>query len=154
MSTRRREDLIVAAQETNNPNTLIFHSRTKLTDYLFESGMTNDFADEWCPVMKVLIGIEGVAQVQLRPYWVIVEKGTLFTWPVIAPKIMKALIEWHNHNCFLAGIDPTMREILEKVDADDAPPAPPEPQQQASEPLNLFIYGWTGQNWGGLRRGD
>ncbi len=145
-----KRQLVVGAQVTADPNTMLFHSETKLTDWVCESGLQNGALDDWSPVMTGIVALEGVARVEVTPYTVAVVKGALHEWPKLAPKVLRVLLDWHNHVSLMNGVEEPQREILNQpeLEAQREEILEAEPEQPPSQESPLPSR-WTGEYWYG-----
>lgn len=78
-----------------------FHSREKITSWINESALANSDCDEredgsqFSPITRMVINIDGVAEIRLEPYKMTVRKAVLYKWDEIAPKIVGILKYWN-----------------------------------------------------------
>lgn len=106
------EGLAVAAQHTDNSDVMVFHTKSKLTDVSWENADCNSgCSEEFCPILRTLIEMDGVAKMTVTAYSVAVQKAALFKWDDLAPRIMKLLLLWHDHCRLMRGEEPEQRTV-------------------------------------------
>lgn len=110
----------IAAQPIEgNPDFFQFHTRTKLTTFMYEEGNlqgaepTSDTYLIFSPVTRLILETPGVTWVKLTPYGALVQKGRLFDWSLIAPLVMEILLLWHHTARELDGLEPETRPLQE-----------------------------------------
>jgi hypothetical protein len=82
----------ITAQPTNDPNIKVWHSRYQMTSGP-EAGSrgSDEFLGEFG---RLLLDIEGVAEVQVIPYTALVKKAVLFEWDEVGPRVELVLGEF------------------------------------------------------------
>lgn len=84
-----------------HPHLYEFHSRAKLTTWITESALANSNCDEredgstFSPITRMIINIDGIAEIHLEPYRMVVRKAVLYRWDELAPRIMSILKIWN-----------------------------------------------------------
>jgi hypothetical protein len=134
---------------TDNTDVLVFHSRAKLTQHLWEAGQANCAVDEMCPVGQIILGIPGVTTCKIEPYGVAVVKAPLYDWDEIRPKIMNAILEWNRHLLFLDGKADIARDVVQNIPREPVQSPEPdraEPPELTAEFLQKACQSWLDRN--------
>ena len=79
----------ITMQQTEDPNTLVYHTKFEMTDVNQSAVRGNSF--DLCEFGELVLSIRGVAKISVYPYLLAVTRAPMFNWDEIRPKIENLL---------------------------------------------------------------
>ena len=83
--------MVIAIPSKLNKNFRYYNVRVVLTDKAIEHADRNDYLGQSCGVIQILMEIDGISTIWVKPYEITIEKAEAFAWDEIEPEVLEVL---------------------------------------------------------------